>query len=141
MAPADSSYHHIGMRVNDLERAIEWYAEALGFALEGTPHELAVAKVRVCFMVNPAGERVELFEFSQGEPTPRWEHPDAALSRGYSHLGIRVDDIEASFERAAAAGARVLWPPKMAPPLGTRTSYLADPDNNLIEFVEATDPG
>jgi catechol 2,3-dioxygenase-like lactoylglutathione lyase family enzyme len=127
-----ASYHHFGMRVADLERSTRFYDEALGFrrqgvaAINGTPG-------RVAFFLNDAGNQLELFEMEEYEPTPEWTHPSDALARGHAHFALYVDDMRIAFDRAVAAGARVVWEPRLSPPRRW-TAYLADPDNNLIEF-------
>jgi catechol 2,3-dioxygenase-like lactoylglutathione lyase family enzyme len=131
----DGSYHHVGMRVSDLDRSIRWYEQAFGFAVERQYALRHDADVRVCFMANPNGERIELFEFKDAPPKPEFAHPDDALRAGHAHFAFYVADIDAAFERAVAAGARVLWPPRRADLVETHTCYIADPDNNLIEFI------
>jgi predicted enzyme related to lactoylglutathione lyase len=48
--------------------------------------------------------------------------------------------MRAAFERAVAAGARVIWEPRLSPPRRW-TAYIADPDNNLIEFQSESEDG
>lgn len=134
----NASFHHVGMRVGDLERSVKWYEEALGFHF-GRSYPMLDGDGRVAFLINDAGEQLELFELKEFESTPGWAHPTAALSRGHAHFALYVRDIGACFDRAVAAGARVLWKPRFAPPLGTETAYIADPDNNLVEFVKIID--
>jgi catechol 2,3-dioxygenase-like lactoylglutathione lyase family enzyme len=135
----EASIHHVGMRVADLERSVAFYEEAFGFTFVRS-YEMLDGDGRVAFVVNEAGEQLELFELEGFEPTPSWEHPTPALARGHAHVALHVTDIEGCFARAVAAGARVLWTPRYAPPLETHTAYLADPDNNLVEFVKITAP-
>lgn len=135
----DASYHHVGMRVSDLDRSKSWYEQALGFAVERQYSLVHNADVRVCFMANENGERVELFEFKDAAPKPEFAHPDEALRAGHAHFALYVDDIQGAFERAVAAGARVLWGPRHAKVIETETAYIADPDNNLVEFIKKND--
>jgi catechol 2,3-dioxygenase-like lactoylglutathione lyase family enzyme len=134
----NGSVHHVGMRVRDLDRSIAWYRDALGFNLLRS-YEMLEKTGRVAFLINDVGEQLELFALNEFETTPGWTHPTAALSRGHAHFALYVDDIEAAFARAVGARARVLWKPRFAPPLDTHTAYIADPDNNLIEFVRIPD--
>jgi glyoxylase I family protein len=130
---AGPRFHHVGLPVSDLEASIAWYEAALGFA-----HELTAQVpegVRIAFVVNEAGEKVELFELPTDAPA--WDGPITALRAGVGHVGFTVSDLEASFERAAAAGGRVVWEPRPSPRPGQRIAFLADPDGNLIELLAA----
>lgn len=124
-------FHHVGLPVADLERAITWYEQALGFAHESTGQ--VPEGVRIAFVANADGEMVELFEIPV--EVPAWEGPIQALRAGVPHLGLTVDDIDASFGRAVALGGRAVWEPRPSPRPGRRIAFLTDPDGNLIELL------
>jgi catechol 2,3-dioxygenase-like lactoylglutathione lyase family enzyme len=52
---------------------------------------------------------------------------------GALELAFEVDDCDASFLAAVAAGARSFRPPEDRP-WGERTGYVLDPDGALVEF-------
>jgi catechol 2,3-dioxygenase-like lactoylglutathione lyase family enzyme len=60
-----------------------------------------------------------------------------APAAGEVILGFVVDDIEALIERAVAAGAHVVEPPR-APgaPGASLVAFLADPEGHLAEIVQ-----
>jgi catechol 2,3-dioxygenase-like lactoylglutathione lyase family enzyme len=124
------------MRVSDTDRSVRWYADALGFHVERSYTLVHDPDVRVTFMANGNGERIELFEFGDAPAKPEFAHPDEALRAGHAHFALYVEDIQGSFDRAVAAGARALWGPRHAAVIETDTAYIADPDNNLVEFIK-----
>lgn len=124
--------HHIGVPVAELDRAIAWYVDVLGFVHEGTarvPEGVAIA-----FVVGRGGERLELFELA--DDVPEWEGPIPALRAGVGHVGFVVADLEAAYARALSAGGRAVWPPREAPVPGRRMAFVADPDGNLVELLD-----
>jgi glyoxylase I family protein len=127
-----TTFHHVAVRVADLDRAIGWYAAALGFEVEHrgrVPEGTPIAMLRT-----PSGAGVELFELRM-EPDPDWSGPIDALERRTTHFGLGVDDVQEAFDRAVAAGARPVWPPRDAPVSGVRIAFVADPDGNLVELI------
>jgi lactoylglutathione lyase len=132
--PAPTRFHHAGLRVADLNRAAQWYEEALGFTVELTV-DLPTDPVRVAMLVNDADVRLELFELEEARDTPAWADPVSALRRGVGHVAVVVDDLAAAFERAAAAGGRAVWEPRQSPEPHIRMAFVADPDGNLVELL------
>lgn len=128
---AGTRFHHVGLPVSDLEAAIAWYEAALGFAHELTGQ--VPEGVRIAFVANDAGERVELFEVPTDAPA--WDGPITALRAGVGHVGFAVPDIDASFARAVASGGRAVWEPRPSPRPGQRIAFLTDPDGNLVELM------
>ncbi len=63
---------------------------------------------------------------------------DAALTRGFGHLALTVDDLEATYDRLLAAGAASRMPPSPSPEPGVRIAFVADPEGNLIELLDRT---
>ena len=57
------------------------------------------------------------------------------MTRGYGHIALKVDDLDRCFEHLVSAGAKEIWSPRPAPVPGSRMSYVADPEGNLIELV------
>jgi len=94
---------HIGIAVGALEEVRAFY-EAMGLQVSGT-EEVAEQGVRVAFLP-VEGTRLELLEATtQGSPIAR--HVERR-GPGLHHLCFRVDDIEATMARLAAAGVRLL---------------------------------
>ena len=91
---------HIGIAVNDIETAINFYEAALGLPLTQVL-EVPDQQVRVAFL--PAGEsNIELVQ-----PTS----PESSTARfiekrgeGIHHICLEVDDIEATMEQLRAKG-------------------------------------
>jgi len=80
--------------------------------------------------------RIELLHYDEppahSGPTPR---PMNQL--GFTHLSLRVDDLDASLERFAAAGVEVLEQTRIGiPEANTNAVFIADPDGTLIELMQ-----
>jgi methylmalonyl-CoA epimerase len=95
---------HIGIAVESLEAALQFYRDAVGLESKGlvtVPQE----KVRVAML--PAGEpRIELLEAtSDDSPIARFL---AKRGEGLHHIAMKVPDLDAAVERLKAAGRRLV---------------------------------
>lgn len=142
-----TSNHHVALRVADVERAADFYAEVFGAArsldapmrIEGEVAAMTVAgpaetKLTIQMLEFPDGGSVELFEF--GEPA----HPTGpvdAWRAAQMHFAVQVDDVDETLARALAAGATQVWPEvlEMGP---LRIVYIADGDGNVIELINSS---
>jgi catechol 2,3-dioxygenase-like lactoylglutathione lyase family enzyme len=132
---------HIGLSVADLDEQQEWYRRALGFDT-ARPFEIAPVGVRGVFVLGPDDIAIELLE-RQGSTVvhqPASTPPDALLSRGWAHLCLRVDDVDAAFARVVDAGAGILSSPADSPEPGVRFAFVTDPEGNLIELLDRIEP-
>jgi len=115
--------------VPDLERAIAFYTQALGFAvgrrLDDGWVELTGGPCPVDLLTAAAGSLAS---------------PAAAVTRDYQrhwtplHLDLSVPDVEAAVQRAVAAGARLERGP-LDKPYG-RLAVLSDPFGHGFCFLE-----
>jgi lactoylglutathione lyase len=131
-------FDHVGVNVASLPEMTAWYVGALGlevefeFALEAFGFSGAMLR-------SPLGYRVELLHRIGNVAGIEVERPmDAALTRGFGHLALTVDDLEATYDRLLAAGAASRMPPSTSPEPGVRIGFVADPEGNLIELVDRT---
>jgi catechol 2,3-dioxygenase-like lactoylglutathione lyase family enzyme len=136
--------HHVAISVTNLERAISFYTELLGmdiaaatFPLNGTLLEevtgLPDLQARLC-VVNKGSMMLELFEFVHPKPVPK--DPNYPVSdHGITHFGIEVTDIDATYQRLAAAGVKFHSPVRTFP-RGIKATYGRDPDGNVFELLE-----
>jgi lactoylglutathione lyase len=126
--------HHVGLTVADLDRARGWYADALGLELV-LAFELP-GGVRGLMLRNGAGAGVELFEVPGAEAGVAHGDPRETMrTRGFGHVAFEVDDLDAAFAAALAAGASGVWEPRQSPEPGRRMAFVHDPDGNLIELI------
>lgn len=127
-----TTLHHSGLPVANLERAIDWYRTGLG--LEHTTTARVPEGVEIAFVMDASGAGVELFALEAPVP-PEWEGPIPALRAGTGHVAFTVEDVEATFARAVAAGGRAVWAPRPSPKPGQRIAFVTDPDGNLVELM------
>ena len=102
---------HIGIAVRSVDEALRFYEQLLGMSVAGRE---TVAEEHVNVAMLPAGSgsdapRIELLEATDN---------DSVVARfiekrgpGLHHIAIRVDDLEQTANRLAAAGARLVNEP------------------------------
>lgn len=137
-----SAYHHVGVRVSDMEAAIGFYTAALGARVLVDPYiitgEVADqitgcgdAKMRMCQLGFDEGF-VELFEFETSEPPPARPVPYVHLR--VLHFGLTVDDVEETLSRVEAHGGTRVFSPRQVGEIAY--CYCRDPDGNVIELAD-----
>jgi glyoxylase I family protein len=137
---------HIGICVSDLETSRRFYTDLLGFtelhelAVVGPPVETLLeidgADLRALYLERD-GVVIELLYFaSPGHIGERERRPMNQL--GFTHLSLRVDDIDATLAELRAGGALVADFTRTGhPSLKAGAVFLTDPDGTRIELVQA----
>lgn len=130
--PLGLKVHHITASVTDIDRAIKWYTEMLGFRLDDRGSrgamlfaELSIPGFGVAFVQEGA---------RPAAPAPG----PAPASAHWQHIVFAVADPERTFNVLKDRGAN---PRTRAPPGQPIASFLVnDSEGNEIEFVKAN-PG
>jgi len=149
-------FHHPGISTPDLDRAVAFYCDHLGFEVKKRQewskgsktaddlHRLKdsagrSALLRLAPRDNEEDSRraevmVEFLEFESPEPAPLDPNRRVCES-GIAHMCFVVDDCQADYERLVKAGMDFHCPP-MGGGTGARLAYGRDPDGNIIELLE-----
>jgi glyoxylase I family protein len=132
---------HVGLNVADLAAAQEWYCRALGYRPEFSTR-LEVIDLDLVMLVHPEhGDRLELLHRGGSAAGLRARDPaEAALSETFGHVAFDVPDLAAVFTRLVALGARPVMAPQASPEPGIRMAFVADPEGNLLELLDRSDP-
>jgi catechol 2,3-dioxygenase-like lactoylglutathione lyase family enzyme len=137
--------HPIAM-VASLDRAVEFYAETLGFAVRERwrhdPARLAALtgydepQAEAAILEAPDGTEIELVQFDRprsGTPARQWH------DIGLSMISLAVSDLDAIARDIESSGGRIAGDPVTfgTPPSTSRVVYGADPDGVALCLVEA----
>ena len=122
-------FHHISMRVRDLNKSIKFYSEGLGFV-----ERFSWGKEPKRTVLMDTGDG-NYFEISQGEPDQSF------IEGGFRHVALRVDDCKAALELVRKAGAEVTRKARdvtlsSTPPIHIRVGFFKGPDGETIELFE-----
>jgi len=127
--------HHFGMSVSDLDAAIEWFRDVLGFELDRKEDFLAESGIHIAFVRN-GDFFVELFHHDRAQQaSPERSLPDDDLrTLGNKHMCFRVADMAAMLEHLDATGVTVVLGPIEAP--GAVACFIHGPDAALVELIQ-----
>jgi methylmalonyl-CoA/ethylmalonyl-CoA epimerase len=130
-------HHHGGVSVPDLDAAIAWWHDVLGFELErrfqisSIPAEVA--------MIRNGPLHIELFEVPGAKPLPAERRmPDTDVhTHGNKHVSFAVREVREFAEELKKRAADIVWVREM--PHGANI-FIRDNAGNLIEFVQEPRP-
>ncbi|WP_067726034.1 VOC family protein [Oceanobacillus damuensis] len=139
---------HIGLAVPDIEKAIEWYEEVLGFKLIAGPYSFNaekedrrnmtndllgghIKKMRNAHLTSDNQVGIELFEIQD----PTMEKSDNRNYDGFFHICLIADDIEKLADEIDSSGGKKrsdIWNTWKGKPY--YLIYCEDPYGNIIEL-------
>ena len=130
---------HCFIAVDDHEKALAFYRDALGFEVR---NDVAYEGMRWVTVGSPSQPGVEIvLEPPVADPGASSTDKEAAaelLAKGLLRgVNFRTDDCDATFERIRATGAEVLQEP-MDMPYGVRDCAFRDPAGNMLRFSQAS---
>jgi catechol 2,3-dioxygenase-like lactoylglutathione lyase family enzyme len=144
-----TSIAHSALRVADVDAAVAWYHEVLGFEVLSPPYlmegeeisrdmgelvpEPVAVKAAIVGFGDDGDRVVEVVEYPRVRPGAT--RPASVLELGFTHVGLVCDDIVATRVDLEAAGVRFLVA-GIADVAGLRTTWLADPWENVFILVE-----
>jgi lactoylglutathione lyase len=129
-------YLHTMLRVRNLDRALEFYCNALGLK-EVRRRVDDKGRFTLVFLAAPDDE-TRVAESSQGgrdaplvELTYNWDSEDYGEARYFGHLAYEVDDVYATCERLMQAGVTINRPPRDGV-----MAFVRSPDRHSIELLQ-----
>lgn len=132
-------FHHVGVAVPDLGKALDYYTGVFGFTRRTDPIEVPSQDVRVCFVEAPGGALIELVE-GIGPDSPVRE----ILSRtgaGTYHICYQVEDLDATVAALRGQGFHRLRRFEQRVDGVHRFAFMLTPDRQLFELCEPARSG
>ena len=131
---------HTMLRVRNLDRALEFYCNALGLKEMRRRDDV---KGRYTNVFLAAADDETLVEASKRngrdaplvELTYNWDSEDYGEARYFGHLAYEVDDIYATCEKLMAAGVTINRPPRDGV-----MAFVRSPDRHSIELLQKGAP-
>lgn len=139
----DATWHHVAISVQDLEQALEFYQDLLGFEVDwDMDHRCGATMSKVVdlpeadahiVMLKGYGTRLELFKYYS--PAGEVESPRRQCDLGFIHFALQVREIHQVYDHLMKAGVRFNCPPQELRP-GVWATYMRDPEGNTIELIQ-----
>ncbi len=123
-------FHHVALKAADFDAALKFYTEGLGMKFYTSWGE---GNGKIAMLDLGDGGILELF--AGGDEC----HGGNA---GYIHFALKVDDVDAAFDRAIECGARVKSKPAVVPldskpvKLTLNCGFVYGPSGEEIEFFK-----
>ncbi|MDO5518085.1 MAG: VOC family protein [Clostridium sp.] len=119
----------MGIFVDDMKIMVDFYKNVLGFEIEwdGTDPSVMLKKDGVLFM---------LYGRNDFEEMTKRKYSYAQGANGHYEIALSVptyDDVDSAFADVISKGAHFIMAPTTEP-WGQRTSYVSDPEGNIIEI-------
>jgi len=139
-----SAIRHTGLVVTDLERALHFWCDVLGFKVvkqmdESGSHIDAMMGLRdvsvtTAKLAAPDGNLIELLRFNSHPDQPQWN--GTPYSTGFTHVALTVDNLDQLVSKLIQEGVSFPAPPQYSPDGYAKVIYAKGPEGILLELVE-----
>ena len=139
-----TTIRHTGLVVTNMERALHFWCDVLGFSLvkqmdEYGPHMDAIlglkdVRVTTAKIATPDNNQIELLYFHSHPDKLCWE--GKVNSTGFTHIALTVDDLDKTCEKLLKEGVVFYAPPQFSPDGYAKVTYAQGPEGVLLELVE-----
>jgi len=146
-----SRVNHVAISVTDLEEAVKWYQEVLGFRLIGGPVEFVtdaslagralrdiygenLRKMRTSWMLLENHVGLEIIEYVEPKSQRRQDNFEYWKS-GITHICITDPNIEGICNKISEEGGKArsgIW--DIVPSKGYKIAFCEDPFGNILEI-------
>lgn len=120
-------YLHTMVRVNNLDKSLEFYCEHLGLK-QLQRRDFEEARFSLVFLA------AEGDEDAQVELTYNWDPEEYDEGRNFGHLAYSVDNIYDTCQKLMDAGVTINRPPRDG-----HMAFVRSPDNISIELLQRGD--
>ena len=117
-------YLHTMVRVEDLDKSIKFYCEALGLRLLKRK-EVPTGRFTLVFLAAPNDDKAQI------ELTYNWDSEKYSRGRNFGHIAYEVDNIYEICSRLLKFGITINRPPKDG-----RMAFIKSPDGISIELLQ-----
>ena len=125
-----SKFTYVGIRVIDLQKAIDFYSKLLGMKVVGRGKVEQTRGETVAMASQEGGFVLELNHYERGSPhCTKYE-----VGEGLDHLAFGVVDLDKALKEAKSAGYPTVLELKAD---GGRWAYIEDPNGIWIELFQA----
>lgn len=138
---------HTGLVVADLDGALHFWRDLLGFQVEKQMNEsgphidamMGLKDVRVTTVKLKAheGGMIELLHFHSHPDQAKWN--GMPYSTGLTHVAMTVADLDDSYKKLSDAGVIFKAPPQYSPDGTVKVIYCEGHEGVLLELVEKLD--
>ncbi len=133
-------YLHTMLRVRNLDRALEFYCNALGLQ-EVRRRVDDKGRYTLVFLAAPDDQKLVADSQRSGRDAPlveltyNWDSEDNGEARYFGHLAYEVDDIYATCDQLMKAGITINRPPRDGV-----MAFVRSPDKHSIELLQKGSP-
>ncbi len=125
---------YCNITVNDVDESVAFYRDGLGFEVRNNVENAGIRWVTLGSDAQP-GLEIVLSEPHAGRSSADGDALQEPLTKGVlPQLVFNTDDVDATFERARAAGAEILQEP-MEQAWGPRDCAFRDPSGNTLRVA------
>ena len=140
-----TGFNHTSFTVSDLEKAVQFWTEGLGFRADSVSERtgdwqgritgVPGAKLKIAHLFG-YNQHIEFIEYLEGSGEKLTLHPNMA---GAAHICLDVENMESVIQKLTSLGAAPhgeMVEVDSGPVKGCRSIYLRDPSGILIELEE-----
>lgn len=135
---------HVGIVVKDMEKALYFYRDLLGFKIVKKMQESGNYINTVCGVKNISVITVKLSADDNNliellcflSPVSKNDTAKGLIDAGFSHISCTVENIDAIYDRLSKAGICFNSFPQVSSDGYAKVAFCRDPEGNFIELVE-----